>query len=351
MLNTAINDCVSPTIVSVPYIIVVGCWQMKPYPEWWCINLQMMIGPDDRWCWWSHKLIMLLVAWVHNFPIQLTKGAVVVQNWEVSSAGRGQPSWTMGTCRNVHTSVDTHQWIARTGDTRWYWNLMYSVALHAHASRDAYRYTIWSRYRYYPIAIQGIEMTHSKWYSKSILNSSIWEKSNNNITKYHHANHKIPVYSNKMRKFDMWTLPWQALWQFPLHMITAPAVAVGFVWCSWWQFSTFQCRIASLWIIRLCGYRDMDRIDIGIEIWYQYWYRYWKICNDMQPYMLVFWLTKGYKVLRLTYPQSFRGWLWTGWGSTGLRARVRNRGRLENRSHVVSKTVSRWWWPNSDIYS
>ena len=28
----------------------------------------------------------------------------------------------------------------------------------------------------------------------------------------------------------------------------------------------------------------MDRIDIGIEMWYQYWYRYWKICNDMQPY-------------------------------------------------------------------
>ena len=28
----------------------------------------------------------------------------------------------------------------------------------------------------------------------------------------------------------------------------------------------------------------MDRIDIGIEMWYQYWYRYRKICNDMQPY-------------------------------------------------------------------
>ena len=53
---------------------------------------------------------------------------------------------------------------------------------------------ILSRYRYYPIPIQGIEMTHSKRYSKSILASSIWEKSNNNITKYHHAKHKIPVY-------------------------------------------------------------------------------------------------------------------------------------------------------------
>ena len=101
---------------------------------------------------------------------------------------------------------------------------------------------------------------------------------------YHPANHKIPVYSNKMRKFDMWTLPWQALWQLPLHIITAQAVAVGCVWCSWWQFSTFRCKIASRWIIWLRGYCDMDRIDIGIEMWHQYWYRYRKICNDMQPY-------------------------------------------------------------------
>ena len=83
----------------------------------------------------------------------------------------------------------------------------------------------------------------------------------------------------------MWTLPWQAQWQFPLHIITAQAVAVGCVWCSWWQFSIFQCRIASLWIIWLCEYRDMDRIDIGSEMRYQYWYRYRKICNDMQPYL------------------------------------------------------------------
>ena len=93
----------------------------------------------------------------------------------------------------------------------------------------------------------------------------------------------IPVNSNKMRKFDMWTLPWQVLWQFPMHIITAQAVAVGCVWWSWWQFSIFQCRIASLWIIWLHGYRDMDRINIGIEMWYQYWYWYKKICNDMQP--------------------------------------------------------------------
>ena len=150
-------------------------------------------------------------------------------------------------------------------------------------TRAAYRYTIRS----------GIDITRyrsrvSKWhtqkrYSKSILTSGIWEKSNNNLIKYHPANHNIPVYSNKMKKFDMWILPWQALWQLPLHIITAQAVAVGCVWCSWWQFSTFHCRIASLWIIWLCGYRDMDRIDIGIEMWYQYWYRYRKICNDMQP--------------------------------------------------------------------
>ena len=130
-------------------------------------------------------------------------------------------------------------------------------------------------------------MTHSKRYSKSILTSSIWKKSNNNKTKYHPANRNIPVYSNKMRKFDMWTLPWQALWQFPLHIITAQAVAVGCVWCSWWQFSTFQCRKAPPWMIWLCGYRDMDRIDIDIEMWFQYRYRYRKICKDMQPYLAV----------------------------------------------------------------
>ena len=28
----------------------------------------------------------------------------------------------------------------------------------------------------------------------------------------------------------------------------------------------------------------MDRIDIGIEMWYQYRYQYKKISNDMQPY-------------------------------------------------------------------
>ena len=37
-----------------------------------------------------------------------------------------------------------------------------------------------SRYRYYLIPIQGIEMIHSKRYSKSIRTSGIWEKSNNN---------------------------------------------------------------------------------------------------------------------------------------------------------------------------
>ena len=39
---------------------------------------------------------------------------------------------------------------------------------------------------------------------------------------------------------------------------------------------------------------------------------------------------------------------------TGLRAQVRNRGRLENRSHVrggPEDGVSRWRRPNSDIYS
>ena len=131
-------------------------------------------------------------------------------------------------------------------------------------------------------------MTHSKWYFETILASGISEKSNNNIMKYHPTNHKIMVYSNKMKKFDMWTLPWKALWQLPLHIITAHAAAVGWLWCSWWQFSTFQCRIASLWIIWLRGYCDMDRIDINIEMWYQYWYRYRKIFNDMQAYFKPF---------------------------------------------------------------
>ena len=49
-------------------------------------------------------------------------------------------------------------------------------------------------------------------------------------------------------------------------------------------------------------------------------------------------------------------WPRAGRGPTGLRARVRNRGRLENQIHVVPKMgfqdggeVSRWRRPNSDI--
>ena len=41
-----------------------------------------------------------------------------------------------------------------------------------------------------------------------------------------------------------------------------------------------------------------------------------------------------------TCPENIRPaptWL-AGWGPTGLQARLRNRGRLENRSHVVPKT-------------
>ena len=103
-----------------------------------------------------------------------------------------------------------------------------------------------AEYWCYLIPIRGIEMIHSKQYSKSIPISGIWEKRNNDITKYGPANHKIPVYSNKMKKFNIWTLPWQALWQLPLHIFTAQAVAVARVWCSWWQVSNFQCRIALL---------------------------------------------------------------------------------------------------------
>ena len=64
------------------------------------------------------------------------------------------------------------------------------------------------------------------------------------------------------------------------------------------------------------------------------------------------------KVLRAA--KKFFTWvIWpAGRGPTGLRARVRNRGRLENQSHVVPKMgfqdggeVSRWRGPNSDIYS
>ena len=157
-------------------------------------------------------------------------------------------------------------------------------------------------------------MTHSKRSSKSILTSGIWEKSNNNIIRYHSANHKIPIYSNKMKKFYMWTLPWQALWQLPLHIITAQAVAVGCVWCFWWQFSTFQCRIASLWMIWLGGYRNMDRIDIGIEMWYQYQYQYRKICNDMQPYNIgpMWGESTGHRWIPLTKASDAEHWcfLW-----------------------------------------
>ena len=65
--------------------------------------------------------------------------------------------------------------------------------------RAAYCYKIRTRYRYYLIPIQGIEMTHSKRYSKSILTSGIWEKSNNIIIKYRPTNHKVLLYSNKIR--------------------------------------------------------------------------------------------------------------------------------------------------------
>ena len=67
-------------------------------------------------------------------------------------------------------------------------------------------------------------------------------------------------------------------------MITAQAVVSGCVRYSWSQVSTFQCRMVSLWAILLCGYRDMDQIDIGIKMQYRYRYRYKKTCNDMQPY-------------------------------------------------------------------
>ena len=66
-------------------------------------------------------------------------------------------------------------------------------------SRAAYRYTIRSgiditRYR------SRVSKWHPKRYSKSILTSGIWEKSNNIMIKYHPAYHKIPVYSNKMKE-------------------------------------------------------------------------------------------------------------------------------------------------------
>ena len=44
-------------------------------------------------------------------------------------------------------------------------------------------------------------------------------------------------------------------------------------------------------------------------------------------------------------------WCLSGWGSTGLQARVRNRGRLDNQSRGPENGVTRWRRPNSDIYS
>ena len=174
-------------------------------------------------------------------------------------------------------------------------------------TRAAYRHTSDPGYRYYLIVIpiQGIEMIHSKRYSKSIPASGIWEKSNNNITcitKYGPANHKIPVYSNRMKKFDMWTLPSQTLWQLPLHIFTAQAVAVVCVWCSWWKVCNFQWRITSFWIKWLCGYYmyHMDRIDIGIKMWYKHLYRYRKICNDMQPYSWHMMTSSNGNIFRVT---------------------------------------------------
>ena len=34
------------------------------------------------------------------------------------------------------------------------------------------------------------------------------------------------------------------------------------------EVSPFQSRIVAVWAILLCGYRDMDRIDIAIKIQY-----------------------------------------------------------------------------------
>ena len=172
--------------------------------KWWLV--QMIVDADGHTNW--------LCCWLHEFTISLFSSQRGLLLYKIERFHQQAEVNLRGPWGRVAMSILLSTRInGLLEDTRWYWNLMYSVALHAHASRDACRYTIRSRYRYYPIAIQGIEMTHSKWYSKSILNSSIWKKSNNNITKYHHANHKIPVYSNKMRKFDMWTLSWQALWQ------------------------------------------------------------------------------------------------------------------------------------------
>ena len=190
--------------------------------------------------------------------------------------GTWHDSWAVVACAKFCCDLIISNWIRSKWNFRWIWIVMEKSLVKWVPGINITRY------------LSRISKWHSKRYSKSTFTSSIWEKSNNDIAKYHPANHKIPVYSNKMRKFDMWTLSWQALWQFPLHIITAhiitaQAVAVGCVWCSWWQFSTFQCRLASLWIMWLCGYRDMHRIDFGIEMWYQYWYQYWKICNDIHP--------------------------------------------------------------------
>ena len=77
---------------------------------------------------------------------------------------------------------------------------------------------------------------------------------NNNITKYHPANHKIPVYSNKWGNSICEHCSGKLCGSFLCTLLLQRHVAVGCVWCSWWQFSTFQCRIASLWIVWLCGY-------------------------------------------------------------------------------------------------
>ena len=119
--------------------------------------------------------------------------------------------------------------------------------------RDAYRYTIrgtgttfyWSKV--------------SKWHAQNDIFIDT------NICKFGSSNHKRPVHSNNLRTFRKGTLPWQSMWRspllLPLRIITVQAVVVGHVRCSWLQVAAFLLRT-------VCVYRNMDRFDIGIKMWY-----------------------------------------------------------------------------------
>ena len=114
-----------------------------------------------------------------------------------------------------------------------------------------------------------------------------------------------------------------------------------------WALSQYPTRCP---IVRSCKVSEPRHLCLELNDCSEIWQAPWQqCCRCLSDFKVMRW----FKV-----PTSWLGdftrcydTYWIGGGPTGLRVQVLNRGRLENRSHMVPKTVSRWWWPNSDIYS